>query len=82
MSSCDQCCAKPRRRGVIGWLLPVVTLFVLPKCPLCVAAYAAWLGVGVSVSTAAWLRSGIQVACVIALAFLFVQLAVRLARKR
>jgi hypothetical protein len=47
----------------LGWLVPAVVLVVLPKCPLCVIGYAALLGVGLSVSTATFLREGLVIGC-------------------
>lgn len=54
--------------GFLEWFLPSAVLALLPKCPMCLAA---WLGVatglGVSVSAAAQLRTGLVIACVAAL---------------
>lgn len=63
---------QPRRLArVTRWLLPAAGLTLMPKCPVCIAAYIALgTGVGVSVSTAAHLRIGLLAACAISLAYL------------
>ncbi len=52
------CCAR-QYSAVSGSILPAVLLLVLPKCPLCLAA---WLtpasGVSFTATGAAWLRLG------------------------
>lgn len=49
-----------RRRTVqktLAWLLPSALLAFVPKCPACLAAYLAiWTGIGLSLSTATYLR--------------------------
>lgn len=62
-----QCCKRDsgRRAGFAASILPGVALVLLPKCPLCLAA---WLGlatgVGISAAAAAHLREGVIVLCV------------------
>jgi len=61
------------RRGgeAAGWIVPSATLVLLPKCPVCVAAYVAlFSGVGISLTSAAWLRTSVLVLCSSALGWL------------
>ena len=59
-------------------ITPGVMLALIPKCPLCIAAYIAiGTGIGISVSTAAYLRFGLLALCIGSLLFL----AVRALRK-
>jgi len=76
-SCCGRKAAVPRRgfwKRASGGVLPGALLVLMPKCPMCVAAYIAFAtGVGVSVSTAAYLREGMLVVCVAALGYLAVR---------
>ena len=60
------CCQVARRSGEIaGWVVPSATLALLPKCPICVAGYIALLtGVGVSMTTAAYVRWALLIASI------------------
>jgi len=78
------CPCPPKRSSVrrtslraLGWIVPAVVLVVLPKCPLCLVGYAAVLGIGVSVSTAAFVREGLAIGCVVLLATMIVCLVTR-----
>lgn len=65
------CCRKgtgvtgvSRIAGMAGYAVPGTVLVLLPKCPLCIAAWlAAGTGIGVAVSTAAHLRTLLLLAC-------------------
>ena len=58
----------------IQWLFPTTLLVLMPKCPLCVAAYVAlFTGIGISVSTARWIQILMPVFCLTSLAYLAVR---------
>jgi hypothetical protein len=65
----NSCCQANRRRNIpkwvqkgreiFAWALPCAILVSVPKCPVCLAAHVAlWTGLGLSLSTATYLRWG------------------------
>lgn len=65
-----------------GWIIPSVTLVLLPKCPICVAAYVAlFSGVSITFATASCLRTSLQILCLTALLFLVMKHLCRWVRK-
>ena len=70
---------SPLRRGISAsaWLLPGSLLVLMPKCPVCFAAYIAlFTGVGISIPAASGLRLALIVACcasLLLLAFLYLR---------
>jgi hypothetical protein len=55
----------------VQWLFPAAMLAIVPKCPMCVAAYVAlFTGVGISVSTARWIQVSMVVCGIGSLAYM------------
>jgi hypothetical protein len=60
-----------RIRKAAGWIAPSVGLVLLPKCPICLATYLALAtGVGVSLTTASYLRTAFELLCLGSLGYL------------
>ena len=68
---------------VAGYVVPASILALLPKCPVCVAAYVALAtGLGISVTAASYLRTGVIMACVATLLVVVVRTVGNCTRKR
>jgi hypothetical protein len=82
MKSLACCKDRPRRAGtskgrvtqITGFLFSSVTLILMPKCPVCMAAYVALItGISVSTAVASHLRLGLLIVCLSVLACLAVK---------
>src|SRR5262245_1221960 len=63
-----------RIREISLWVLPGAFLVLVPKCPACLAAHVAlWTGLGLSLSTATYLRYALLLVCVASLLLLIVK---------
>ena len=62
-------CAESER--FLAWVLPSAILVLGPKCPACLAVHVTlWTGLGLSLSTATYLRWVLLFLCVASLLFL------------
>ena len=67
-----------RTRGAAAWALPSIALALVPKCPLCIAAYLAiGGGLGMSLTTATHLRTALVWLCWSVLGLLAVRMMMR-----
>jgi hypothetical protein len=67
---------------IAGWVIPGVVPALLPKCPACLAVYVVIVtGIGLSASTATYLRTLLVILSVGLLAYLATRLAWRFRRR-
>lgn len=72
-----------RATGLAGVVLSGIPLLLMPKCPLCVAAYVAlFTGISVSTATAGQLRTGIVMLCAALVCAFIAMCLVRMKRWR
>ena len=59
-----------RSAGIIKSIIPVIALTLIPKCPVCLAAYVALAtGIGLSITTAAFIRTTLIILCVLSITY-------------
>jgi hypothetical protein len=60
----------------VSWVVPGTVLALIPKCPVCFAAYVAlWTGIGLSAPAATRLRVVLIALCIVCLAYLAIAAA-------
>jgi ABC-type Na+ efflux pump permease subunit len=70
----QSCCRRVVPRTVSG-TMSAVLLVLMPKCPICLAAYlSVATGVGIGLTTAKYLRIGLIALCVVSLLWVSVPL--------
>lgn len=63
-----------RSANAASWLIPGALLALLPKCPMCLAAYIAMFsGVALPFSTASFLRYALIGACITSLVYVAIR---------
>jgi hypothetical protein len=63
-----------RAKAAGGWFIPSMLLALVPKCPLCLAVYlSVTTGIGVSMTTARYLRWSWLGLCLVSLFYLVAQ---------
>ncbi len=63
-----------RVREILAWVLPSAILVLVPKCPACLAAHLTlWTGLGLSLSTATYVRWVLLFLCVAPILVLIVE---------
>jgi hypothetical protein len=65
------------------WIAPGAAIALIPKCPMCIAAYVALgTGVGISIPAATHLRTALMAACIVSMTYLAARRLVVLYERR